>query len=103
VKKGLVKGVTLEAGTEIVTCESCEWAKGHRKQVSKVREDERRSTAVGDKIYSDLWGKATVESINQGKLYYITFTDDFSRYMNVYFLHKKDKTLSLISIMRPDC
>ena len=53
VNKGLVEGVKLEGSLERVVCESCEWAKGSRKQVSKVREDERR-TAVGDEIHSDL-------------------------------------------------
>ena len=90
VKKGLVEGVTLEAGDKSVVCESCEWAKGTRKQISKVREDERR-TAVGEEIHSDLWGKAPVESINR-KLYFVTFTDDYSRYTNIYFLHSKDET-----------
>ena len=83
VSKGLVEGVTLDKGSEVVVCKSCEWAKGERKSVSKVRESERR-TAVGDEIHSDLWGKAPVESINR-KLYYMTFTDDYSRYINVYF------------------
>ena len=53
VNKGLVEGVKLEGSLERVVCESCEWAKGSRKQVLKVREDERR-TAVGDEIHSDL-------------------------------------------------
>ena len=89
VNKGLIEGVTLEAGSEAVVCESCEWAKGMRKQMLKVREDERRTT-VGDEVHSDLWGKAPVESINR-KLYYVTFTDDYSQYMNVYFLRDKDE------------
>ena len=79
----------MDKGSEVVVCESCEWAKGERKSVSKVRESER-CTTVGDEIHSDLWGKAPIESINQ-KLYYMTFTDDYSRYTNVYFLHKKDE------------
>ena len=90
VNKGLVEGVMLEPGSDTVVCESCEWAKGSRKQMSKEREDERR-TAVGDEIHSDLWGKAPVESINH-KLYYVSFTDDYSRYTNVYFLARKDET-----------
>ena len=81
--------MSLEPNTEISVCESCEWAKGQRK-VSKIQEDERCG-AVGDEIHSDLWGKAPVESINR-KLYYVTFTDDYSRYTNVYLLHKKDET-----------
>lgn len=90
VDKGLVKGVTLEGGNEKTVCESCEWAKGARKKVTKIREDER-CAGVGDEIHSDLWGEAPVESINR-KLYYVTFTDDYSRYTNIYFLHKKDET-----------
>ena len=88
--KGLVEGVTLEAGSKAVVCESCEWAKGSREQMSKVRGDEG-CAAVGDEVHSDLLGKAPVESINR-KLYYVTFTDDYSQYTNVYFLHSKDKT-----------
>ena len=55
VSKGLVEGVILDKGSEVVVCESCEWAKGERKSVSKVRESERR-TAVGDEIHSSSVG-----------------------------------------------
>jgi hypothetical protein len=37
-----------------------------------------------------LWGPAPVKTINR-KRYYISFTDDYSRYSNVYFLHAKDE------------
>jgi hypothetical protein len=96
VKKGLVEGVTLEAESEVVVCESCEWAKGERKAISKVRETERRTT-VGEEIHSDLWGPAPVESINH-KRYYVSFTDDYSRYTNIYFLHTKDETFNAYRI-----
>ena len=88
--KGLVKGIELEADGKVVICESCEWAKGQRKSVTKVREGDRQ-TAVGDEIHSNLWGPAPVESISRKK-YYVTFTDDYSWYTNIYFLHSKDKT-----------
>ena len=90
VKKGLIEGIELEADGDVVICESCEWAKGQRKSVTKVREEERR-TAVGDEIHSDLWGPAPVESISHKK-FYVTFTDDYSRYTNIYILNKKDET-----------
>src|ERR1700678_2370805 len=76
----------------MVVCESCEWAKGERKAVSKIQETERHTT-VGKEIHSDLWGPAPVESINH-KRYYVSFTDDYSRYTNVYFLHTKDETFN---------
>jgi len=90
VNKGLVKGVELEPDSGIAVCESCEWAKGLRKAVTKVREGER-STAVGEEVHSDLWGPAPVETISR-KRYYVSFTDDYSRYTNVYFLSTKDET-----------
>jgi hypothetical protein len=40
-----VKGVDLEMGSEAMVCESCEWAKGTRKKIVKVRDGER-CTAV---------------------------------------------------------
>ena len=89
VKKGSVEGIELQAGDEATTCEPCESAKGARKAVTKVREG-GRCPAVGDEIHSDLWGKAPVESINH-KLYYVSFTDDHSRYTNIYLLHSKDE------------
>jgi hypothetical protein len=76
IDKGLVEGVSLEAGSEMTTCESCEWGKTARKNVKKVREGER-CAAVGDEIHTDLWGPAPVESIGRKK-YYISFTDDHS-------------------------
>ena len=91
VDKGLVEGVKLEADSTPTTCESCAWAKTTRKMVTKEREGER-CTAVGDEIHSDLWGPSPVETIGK-KRYYISFTDDFSRYTSVYFLHTKDEAL----------
>ena len=76
IKKGLVKGVELEANSEAVVCESCKWVKGLRKEIVKVREGER-STGIGEQVHSDLWGPAPVKSINQKK-YYVSFTDDYS-------------------------
>ena len=79
----------MQSGDEATTCELCESAKGMKKAITKVREG-GRCPAVGDEIHSDLWGKAPVESINR-KLYYISFTDDHSRYTNIYFLNSKDE------------
>jgi hypothetical protein len=90
VKKGLIEGIELAAGGEVTVCESCESAKGERRLITKVREGER-GAAVGDEVHSDLWGPAPVESVNH-KRYYVSFTDDHSRYTTVYFLHTKDET-----------
>ena len=89
VEKGLVEGVKLDGGSEPSSCESCAWAKTTRKAVSKVRDGER-CAAVGDEIHTDLWGPSPVETIGKKK-YYVSFTDDHSRYTSVYFLRSKDE------------
>ena len=96
VARGLVEGVTLDGISEPIVCESCEWAKGTRKAIVKVREGEG-CKAVGEEIHSDLWGPAPVESLGR-KRYYISFTDDYSRYTNVYFLGTKDEAFNFYQI-----
>ena len=76
VSKNLVEGVELDLASKLSICESCKWAKGERKAITKVYEGQR-TTEIGGEIHLDLWGLAPVETINW-KLYYISFTDDFS-------------------------
>ena len=96
IDKGLVEGVNLDTESEATVCESCEWGKGTRKAVTKVREGER-CAAVGDEIHTDIWGPSSVESIGKRR-YYITFTDDCSRYTTVYFLRTKDEAFNFYCI-----
>ena len=98
VERGLVEGVSIEADSGPTTCESCEWAKDTRKRVAKVRDGER-CAAVGDEIHSDLWGPAPVETIGR-KRYYISFTDDHSRYTSVFFLRNKDEAFGFYRIYK---
>ena len=90
VKKDLVEGIDLDLDSKPTVCESCEWAKGERKAIVKVRESERPA-AVGDEIHSDLWGPAPVETINQKK-YFIGFTDGHALFTSINFLCTKDET-----------
>ncbi len=90
VEKGLVTGVELDESSKPTFCASCDWGKGHRKAIQKVREGERAS-AVGEEIHSDLWGPASVETINR-KEYFVSFTDDYSRFTVVYLIRNKSDT-----------
>ena len=36
IKKGLVKGIELDPSIKATVCDSCEWVKSQRKQISKV-------------------------------------------------------------------
>ena len=96
IKKGPVEGVKLDESSEAIVCESCEWAKGERKSILRIWKGDKH-TAIGDEVHSDLWRPAPVESINH-KCYYASFTDDYSRYTNIHFLHMKDETFDAYQI-----
>ncbi|KAJ3489198.1 hypothetical protein NLJ89_g11551 [Agrocybe chaxingu] len=90
VKQGLVTGVVLEGDDgRLRTCESCEYAKATRKRIRKERE-EPRAESFGDEIHSDLWGPARTETIRK-KQYYVSFTDDATRYTSIALLRHKDE------------
>ena len=56
-----------------------------------------RCPAIGDEVHSNLWGPTPIKSINH-KQYYVSFTDDHSRYTNIYFLHTKDETFNFYKV-----
>jgi transposase InsO family protein len=51
------------------------------------------ATHFGDEIHSDLWGPSPIASLG-GHCYYVTFTDDHTRYMRIDILKTKDQTLA---------
>ena len=83
----LVVGVKLDKSSSIWSCDSCEYAKAHGKPIWKEWEFPRASK-LGEEVHSDMWGPALVQTIN-GREYYGSFTDDFSRYTHLYLLRTK--------------
>ena len=71
------------------TCDSCEYAKATCKVIRKEA-THPRAEAFGDEIHTDLWGPARVTSLGSRK-YYVTFTDDHTRYTRLELLHSKDE------------
>jgi transposase InsO family protein len=91
IKKGMIRGITLDESSKPTFCEMCTKAKATRQPFPN--ESKTRSSAYGDLVHTDLWGPAQTETINRC-LYYITFTDDFSREMRITFLKRKSDTLT---------
>lgn len=46
---------------------------------------------MGEEVYSNLWGPALVKTTNKKK-YFISFTDNYSRYTIIYLIPKKSYT-----------
>ena len=71
-------------------CEGCVFGKMSRHSFG-TRSD--KATKPGERIHTDLWGPAPVESIG-GKRYYVLFKDEFSTFRQVYFLKEKSETVN---------
>ncbi|PIL28794.1 transcription factor [Ganoderma sinense ZZ0214-1] len=91
VARGFITGVKLvpSPDSETQACEACIRAKSTRKPVPKQREGER-ADALGDETHSDTWGPARVATLG-GRKYYISFTDDATRFSTVYLMWKKSE------------
>jgi transposase InsO family protein len=91
IKSGAVEGIQLIDDGSALICDSCEHAKTTRKPVRKER-DGPLADAFGAEVHSDLWGPSPVPSLG-GRKYYVTFTDDHTRYTKISILRSKDQTL----------
>jgi hypothetical protein len=89
--KGMIEGVKLDPSHATMDqCESCKYAKATRKPIGKER-DLRRCENLGDEVHTDLWGPSQVQTPS-GKTYYVSFTDDHTRYTCLYLLALKSDT-----------
>ena len=91
VRQGAVTGINLTDDGRAISCESCEYAKTTRKVIRKERE-EPLADAFGDEIHSDVWGPSPTTTLGR-RNYYITFTDDHTRYTRLTLIRTKDEAL----------
>ncbi|KAK2366240.1 putative mitochondrial protein [Trifolium repens] len=81
--KGKLPGLQ---SVEIDMCEDCIF--GKQKRVSFQKSGKKPKKERLELVHSDVWGPTTVSSIG-GKRYFVTFIDDHSRKVWVYFLKHK--------------
>src|SRR5690242_13984996 len=88
VNDGLVDGVTELTGEQMKCCRSCQLGKTGR---SVFRESTIRTTRPLELVHSDVCGP--IRPLTRGRRYqwFVTFTDDYSRYSSVYLIHSKDQ------------
>ena len=73
---------------EIKQCDSCKYAKATRKPIKKDCQTSR-AAKFGDKIYLDVWGPSPIQTPDH-KSYYVSFTDDHTRWTHLQPLATKD-------------
>lgn len=90
-RAGAVHGVSFEDDdSDISQCEIC--AKGKQAKLP-FKDSKTESNDILELIHSDLMGPQNTRSLGHA-LYLLTFIDDYSRKVFVYFLKKKDETFS---------
>ena len=79
--------------TDFETCVDC--IKG--KQTNKSKRGSTRSSVILEIIHTDI---CSLDMDSHGHKYFISFIDDFSRYMYLYILHNKNETLEALKFSR---
>lgn len=83
-------GIDLPSKEYLSFCEACVKGKMHR--LPHRPRNEVKSTERLQLVYTDVCGPMQTQS-HGGSHYFITFTDDYSRYSMTYFLKKKSEAL----------
>ena len=84
-KNPVVNGLGLNLNDEPEPCEACTVAK---MSTTPYQSREKRVPAILDLIHADLCGPMSTQSFGGAK-YFLAFTDDYSRWSEIYFLRKK--------------
>ena len=90
VRANAVTGLQIIDPSSPISCDSCAHAKATRKTIRKESATPR-AEAFGDEVHTDVWGPAPVSTLG-GRKYYVTFTDDSTRYTRLEILRSKDET-----------
>ena len=85
-REGLVTGISF-SNSHLESCISCAKGKQHRFPFKRSKNISRN---LLDLVHSDLCGPMEVDSI-AGSKYFVTFIDDYSRQVFVYFLSFKSE------------
>ena len=81
--------------TDFETCVDC--IKG--KQTNKSKRGATRSSTILEIIHTDI---CSLDMDSHGQKYFISFIDDFSRYMYLYILHNKNEALDAFKVFKAE-
>ncbi|KAJ9481428.1 hypothetical protein VN97_g12047 [Penicillium thymicola] len=84
-------GLTLKGKSALTRpCGPCVLGKGHALPFGK---DKSIRTKPGEFLHTDVWGPISIASTGGGYNYYVTFTDDASRFCWVFLLKHRSEVL----------
>jgi hypothetical protein len=86
---GSITGLQVIDNFPPFICDLCEYAKTTRKLIPKERTT-KQAQIFGEDIHTDIWEPSPTLSLGSRK-YYVTFTDDSTRYTQLQVLWTKDE------------
>jgi hypothetical protein len=96
VKAKLVEGIKLDSESQPEFCDACTKAKPNVWPF--LKESETQSDIYGKFVHWDLWGPASVRSL-QGNSYCVARIDDAPSEEQLYFQQKKSQAMQLLIAM----
>ncbi len=90
VTQRLVKGLNSDLASELPFCGDCQAGKLTRLPFPSSQTTTEQPLEL---VHSDVCGKVTPTSLG-GSQYFLTFTDDYSKYTHVYLIKHKDEVFS---------
>ena len=94
---GFITGINLYLSSKLKFCEACTKAKSAHQPFPK--ESLTWAIKYGEQVHWDLWGPASIKSIN-GHYYVAALIDNATWEMMLYFQEKKSKTLKSYKRMK---
>jgi transposase InsO family protein len=94
-KRSLLKGVR---SCKMDLCKYCVLGKQCR---VRFKPGKHKTEGILDYVHSDVWGP-TKEASMGGSRYFVTFTDDFSRKLWVYFMKQKSEVFSKFKLWKAE-
>ena len=91
VKSGAVTGIKLNPSSKEAACDVCIFVHATRHPVPKIRISSPAQN-FGDEVHTDVWGPSSTPT-RQGRKYFITFTNDATRYTVTFLMRTKDEAL----------
>ena len=88
ISKVYITGIDLDTNSKLEFCDACAKVKVARQPF--LKESKTRATKYGKHVHWDLWGPATMKSLN-GNLYVAARINDATRETKLYFQTKKSQ------------
>lgn len=98
IQKSMLKGLPKLKVRFNVVCAGCQYGKANHLPFEESKYRAKKSLEL---IHSDVFGPIKTSSF-RGMKYMVTFIDDFSRYVWVYYMKEKSKVFSKFKIFKSE-